>query len=160
MNKRCKAILKAFKEANPDLVALSPKIVVDEMLEKSTISKNFFENIVYDPPLPQITVTHNFIFDNRLVPKKFQGIEVCNITLCISFPSEFPDPGYYGQPIEEYYAPERYLAFVKRKLPAIRKRLKRPDLSEAEALDAITGDWKKHLRWCKQQAKKRLAETG
>lgn len=158
MNKRCKAILKAFKAANPDLVALSPKIIVDEML--GIAGSDYPEPIEYDPPIPQITVTHNFIFDNRLIPTEFQGIEICNITLCISFPSEFPDPGYYGQPIEEYYAPERYIAFVKRMLPEIRKKLKKPDLSEAEALEAITGGWKKHLKWCKQQAKKRLAETG
>lgn len=154
MNKRCKAILKAFKEANPDLVALSPKIVVDEMLEKSTISKDFFENIVYDPPVPQITVTHNFIFENRLIPKEFQGIEVRNVTLCISFPAEFPDPETDSQPIEVYYAPERYIAFVKRKLTAIRKKLKRPDLSEEEALDALTGGWQEHLDWCNTLAKK------
>lgn len=148
MNKRCKAILKAFKEANPDLLALSPKIVVDEMHEKSTISKDFFENIVYDPPVPQITVKHPFVFDNRLVPTEFQGIEVLNVIVG-KFPAEFPEPLTLIRN-EEYYNPERYIKFVKRSISRIRKKLKKPDLSEEEALDALTfdGDFNKHVDWC------------
>lgn len=151
MKPQSKVILKMFKEANPNLVALSPKIVVDEILE-STSSDNS-KIIVYDPPLLRITVKTPFVFDRRLLPTMFHGIEVLNVTIGKS-PSEFPEP-LTDVPLEEYYNPERYVRFVKRSLPEIRKKLKTPDLSEEDALDALTGNFNKHIDWCNALAKER-----
>lgn len=144
-----KVLLKMFKEANPLLVALSPIIEVDEITE--SWSTNNPETTLYEPPLIEITIKHPLIFDNRLVPSEFQGIKIRNVTIG-KFPSEFPEPLVEIR-LEEYYDPERYIKFVKRKLSQIRKKLKRSDLSEEEALDALTGDFNKHIVWCNNLAK-------
>lgn len=151
MKTQSKVILKMFKEANPQLVVLSPKIFVDEILESS--SSDSTEIIVHDPPVLQITVKHPFVFDNRLVPTEFQGIKVLNVTTG-KFPSEFPE-SLTDILLVEYYNPERYFSFVKRSLSRIKKKLKRPDLSEEEALDALTGNFNKHVDWCNNLSKER-----
>ncbi len=151
MKAKKKVLLKMFKEANPLLIALSPKIIIDEILE--SVSSDNPETIVYDPALLQIMVKHPFIFDNRLVPVEFQGIKVSNVKTG-KFPLEFPE-SLTDIPLEDYYNPERYIAFVKRSLSRIRKKLNRPDLSEVEALDALTGDFKKHVEWCNLLSKER-----
>lgn len=142
-------LLKAFKAANPKLVEMSPEIEIDFITEMSRTSNGKTEDHKYDPPLVQITVKHPFVFDNRLIPENFQGFEVDNVTIG-KFSKEFPDPGHNYQPIEEYYAPERYIAFVSRKINLIRKTLKNPGLSEADALDALTGGFEKHIKWCEE----------
>lgn len=130
---RRSVLLKMFKEANPELMALSPIVWVDEIIESSTSGE--LETILHDPPLLQITVQHPFIFDNRLVPKEFHGIKVGNFVIG-KFPSEFPEP-LTDITWEEYYAPERYTKFAKRKLAVIRKTLKKPNLTEEEAVNAL-----------------------
>jgi hypothetical protein len=130
---RRSVLLKMFKEANPELMALSPIVWVDEIIESSTSENS--EIILYDPPLLQITVQHPFVFNNRLVPSEFQGIKVGNFVIG-KFPSEFPEP-LTDITWEEYYAPERYRKFAKRKLALIRKKLKEPNLTEEEAVAAL-----------------------
>ena len=127
-------LLKMFKEANPDLMALSPIIEVDETTESSSCANP--EITVYDPPLLQIRVSHTFIFDNRLIPTGFHGIKVMNIIIG-KFPFEFPEP-LTDVSLEDYYNPERYIKFINRNISLIRKELKRPDLSKEEALKALT----------------------
>ena len=144
-------LLKMFKEANPKLVELSPKIVVDEITEEVKGSKGNSEHCVYNPPLLRISVKHPFIFDNRLVPEEFNGIKVLNIIIG-DFPLEFPEPTHDLEPLEQHFAPERYVSFVSRSLNLIRKKLKNPDLSKIEALDAITGGFENHVKWCKELA--------
>ncbi len=127
-------LLKMFKEANPDLMALSPIIEVDEITESSSSANS--EITVYDPPLLLLKVSHTFIFDNRLIPTGFHGIKVMNIIIG-KFPLEFPEP-QTDMPLEDYYNPERYIKFINRNISFIRKELKRPDLSKEEALKALT----------------------
>ena len=97
----------------------------------------------------EISVKHPFIFDNRLVPDEFQGIKVHNIIIGDS-PLEFPEPGHDFELLEVYHAPERYINFVNRCITQIRKKLKNPDLPKEEALDAITGGFEKHIKWCEE----------
>ena len=147
-------LLKKFKEDNPELVALSPIIEVDGIFESS--NNDYSEIVAYGSPLMEITVKHPFVFDNRLVPQAFQGVKVNNV--CIGkFPKEFPEPTTDDVPLEIHFAPDRYIAFVNRKLTLIRKKLKKPNLTKGEALDAISfeGSFEKHVNWCKQLAQER-----
>lgn len=138
------ALAKMFKAAHPDLMKLSPRILVDAIT--SSFSSDHPVIIEYDPPILRISVKHHFVFDNRLIPSDFNGIEVINYTFG-EMPLEFPEP-LNNIPLEEYYNPNRYVAFVKRCLPKIRRKLKKPDLSVQEALDALTGGFDKHIDWC------------
>lgn len=129
-------VLDMFKAANPLLLEMSQTISVDEITE--SFSSENSEIIVHDPPLLQITVKHPFIFDNRLVPSEFKGIKVLNVTTG-KFPAEFPEPLTDGVTLEEYFAPQRYIQFVERKLSVIRKELKKSNLTKEEAVDALIG---------------------
>ncbi len=130
---RRSVLLKMFKETNPALMALSPAVWVDEITESSTSDNP--EIILHNPPPLQITVQHPFVFDNRLVPSEFHGIKVINVVIG-KFPLEFPEP-LTDITWEEYYAPERYRKFAKRKLAVIKKKLKKPNLTEEEAVAAL-----------------------
>ena len=138
------ALAKRFRAAHPDLIALAPRIIVDAIT--SSFSSDHPEIIYYDPPILQITVQHRFVFDNRLVPSEFNGIKVTNTTVG-EMPLEFPEP-LNDIPLEEYYNPKRYIRFVNRCLPQIRRKLKKHDMSVQEALDALTGGFDKHIDWC------------
>jgi hypothetical protein len=126
-------LIDEFEDAHPQLMALSPIIIVDEITE-SFNSENL-KTTKYDPPLFQIRVQHSFIFDNRLVPSEFNGLKVINFIVG-NFPAEFLEPTEEIS-LEEYYAPERYIKFVDRNLSLIRKKLKKPNLSKKEALAAL-----------------------
>ena len=137
-----------FKEANPELVALSPKIEVD----KVTHFYSSDENTTPDTPWIEITISHPFLFDNRQVPNEFNGIKVNNVTTG-KFPKEFPNPET-DIPLAEYYNPERYIKYVNRNLSLIRRKLKIPKMSKEEALDALTGGFKDHVKWCNKLSQK------
>ena len=139
------ALLKAFKKAHPKLVNLNPEITIYEVLEAIGDRTNH-ELIVYDPPLVRISIKHPFIFDNRLVPEEFNGIEVENITIG-EYPSEFDVPDDAVILNTDYYHPEKYIKFVERELNTIGEKIKCKNLSKKEALNAITGDFDAHLKW-------------
>ena len=136
-------LLKAFKKAHPNIVNLNPEITISETLE-SIGDKTNHELIVYDPPLISISIKHPFIFDHRLVPKEFNGIEVTNVIIG-DFPSEFDIPDDAEILNTDYYHPEKYIKFVDRKLKTIARELKRVNLTKKEALDVLTGDLDAHL---------------
>ena len=136
-------ILAEFRAAHPKLFELNPDVSVWE-IEKSTDEDwEQMENPVY-----QIDVKHPFIFDVRLIPTEFNGISVRNIWVG-EFPEEFPSEDD-EIPVEVWYAPERYRKFVSRNLKLIADTLKHNEISEEEALDALTGDFEKHLDWCEK----------
>jgi hypothetical protein len=139
MNKE--EILEQFKQQNPKLLELNPTILVTTITE--SWSSETDETIVYDPPKVQIEVRHPFIFDLRLIPKEFNGNEVIE-TIVGGYPSEFPSVNA-ALPLEDWYAPERYIKFVDKNLDLIRKKIKTPNLTRDEALDALTGDFKNHI---------------
>ncbi len=141
---RRKKIFNKFKSEHPQLFKLNPRVRVDEILESNRSGRN----IKYDPPLLQITVQHPFIFDNRLIPDSFDGIEVINMMVG-SFPKEFPsekDP----LPLDELYSPKNYETFVDNNLDLIRQTLNSFNMTDREALDALTGDFNKHKNRCKE----------
>lgn len=130
-----KEILKSFKKSYPKLMRLKPKLEIYKVEESGT--SNMEGVIRFDNPIPKINVFHPFIFDNRLVPKKFNGIEVNNITIG-PLPKEFPREDRF-HPWNEYNSIEHYVNFVDNNLSLIRKKLKVKELSRNEALEAITG---------------------
>ena len=135
---------EAFKNDHPELMKLNPDVEVYEIEEYGGSETNG-EVIKYNPPLKKIEVSHPFIFDNRLVPKEFENIEVINITYVNSFPMEFDVSNDEEILIAEFYHPKRYMKFVERELKSISKKLLIKDLTKEEALDALTGDFKKLL---------------
>lgn len=134
-------VLAELREAHPKLFELNPDVSLYEIIESSEEGWEQLEKLVY-----RIDVKHPFIFDVRLIPTEFNGISVRNIWVG-EFPEEFPSSND-SLPLEEWYAPGRYRKFVDRNLKLIADTLHQPDLSEPEALDALTGDFEKHLEWC------------
>lgn len=128
-------LLDQFTQSHPELMRLNPKVVVD---------KN------------EISVFHLFEFDNRLIEKEFKGVKVNNIIIG-KHPSEFPSENA-ELPLEDWYAPERYLKYLDKNLARLGRILKVPELTKEEALDALTGDFKKHIDWCIGLRNKRIAE--
>lgn len=86
----------------------------------------------------------------------FNGITVQNVWVG-EFPDEFPSDNE-EPPLEVWYAPERYQQYVSRNLNLIRETLNHPNMSEEEALDALTGDFQQHVDW--HEGLKRKASTG
>lgn len=145
-------ILKKFNETNPKLIHLKPEIRITETLEE--VSTENDDLIIYDPPLLEIEVRHPFIFDIRLIPTDFKGICVKDITTG-KYPKEFPS-GNAALPLEDWYAPERYVKFVESNLSLISRKIKIPDLTKSEALNALTGNFEKHINWCTKLRAERI----
>ncbi len=137
-------LLEDFKKSHPELMELNPQVFVNEIVEKYDFEKD--KAIKLDPPEIKISVKHPFIFDNRLISEKFNGISVDNTTVG-KFPEEFPSENA-ELPIEEWFSLEHYLKFVENNLSIIRKELNKPSLTIKEALDALSGSIEKHLKWC------------
>ena len=125
-------ILEEFKTEHVDLMALEPRVEI--------ISCNCHSN--YLPDL-KIYVWHPFIFDNRLVPEEFEGIEVINVTESSTLPPSLNPPcDCYRWQVEN---PVNYVGFVDEYFEVIRKNLRSQSMLKAEMLDALTGDFKKHV---------------
>lgn len=98
-----------------------------------------------------ISVSHPFIFDNRLLPKEFKGIDVragVNETdLPIEFQIDDKSPRWYTK--EYRWAPERYEIFVDRCFDEIREKLGSPNMTRNEMLDALCfGNFEEHKNKC------------
>ena len=149
--KRTDEIRTRFLEQNPKLFCAI--IEVDEI---SAMSSTDSGDVRYDPPILRITVKHQFIFDNREVPKFYEGIEVRNMTI-----GDFPQPYFPSSnislPLEEWYAPERYKKFVDDNSDLIRRKLHDQNMTKDAMLDALTfeGSFVKHKAWCSKLRKGR-----
>ena len=137
-----KELLQRFKQNNKELVLLKPKIEIVEITESYSSKTN--KSREYHPPLLQINVLHDFIFDNRLVPKRFENIEVINIIKSSTLPKEFnPETEL---PLWEVESQSNYEMFVDSNFSLIRKKLNSPYMEQDEMLDALTGDFEKHIQ--------------
>jgi hypothetical protein len=95
-----------------------------------------------------ISVSKPFIFDNRSIPKKFEGLQVKK-RIVGEMPKEFQidrtQPDWHKR--DYIWAPERFEMFVDRCLPEITQQLSLPDMTKEEALDAICfGSFEEHAR--------------
>ena len=138
-----KELLKRFKHYHKKLVLLKPTIKILEITESYSSKTNKSE--VFNPPLFQIHVFHDFICDNRLVPKRFENIEVINITKSSTLPKQFnPETEL---PLWEVESQSNYEMFVDTNFNLIRNKLNSPSMQRDEMLDALTGDFKKHIQY-------------
>lgn len=143
-NKESGEIINRFKKMNSKLMDLNPEVGIENIIEDEKGNKcNKWI----------IKVFHPFIFDNRLIPDKFDEIEVDSITMG-TYPKEFPS-NYAELPLEDWSSPERFVKFVENNLSLIRKTLKHPTITTNEALDAITGDFNKHITLTKKRKEER-----
>lgn len=95
-----------------------------------------------------ISVSKPFVFDNRMIPKKFEGIGVKK-RITGELPQEFiidrSEPDWHKR--EYIWAPERFELFVDRCFETIKKELSNENLTREEALDALCfGDFEEHSR--------------
>lgn len=139
-------ISRRFKEHHPDLLRLAAVIDIYETLDNKG-----------DPSgIIKINVKHPFVFDIRTIPKKFEGIDVMDITMG-DHPKEFPD-GRASLPWYEMFAPEHYISFVDNNLQLIRKKLKQAEWAKEEILDALTGGLKQYVQKCKEGKETAMAQ--
>ncbi|MEY4594312.1 MAG: hypothetical protein RIQ47_722 [Bacteroidota bacterium] len=94
-----------------------------------------------------IDVSRPLVFDNRELPKSFEGIEVKAI-IHGDLPTEFSiDRTQPDWSKKEYiWAPERFESFVDRCSDDIRKKLGDPKMSREDMLSALAfGDYNAHV---------------
>jgi hypothetical protein len=93
-----------------------------------------------------INVTKPFIFDNRIMPKRFEGLQVKSQIqgeLPIEFQIDRNDPEWS----KNFYiwAPERFEKFVDRCSKEISDKLDNPKMTRNEMLDALCfGNFEEH----------------
>ncbi len=95
-----------------------------------------------------IKVTRPLVFDNRLIPKRFEGLDVkTSIKINTSMPTEFTvdrtKPDWHK--VHYMWAPERFIKYVERCENEIKAQLENPGLTKAELLDALCfGNFEEH----------------
>jgi len=97
-----------------------------------------------------IKISRPLVFDNRELPKRFEGLEVkTNIQMKTEMPTEFvvdrTNPEWFKK--EYIWAPERFEKYVERCSAEIKKNLGNPEMTKKEMLDALCfGDFKEHKK--------------
>lgn len=147
MTKEEAQIKLEFESEYPELLKLKPEINVSTIIEEW--NEDLEQFVLVNPNRIEIHVNHPFIFDNRLVPTEFNGIKVTNITIDGAYPKEFFDDIEENVEIPFYIleSPDKYISYVTQHLDSIRTELKAPNMTMAEALDALTGGFEKHKKW-------------
>ncbi len=100
----------------------------------------------------ELSVFRPFVFDNRILPKVFEGVKIKNVEVGAR-PQEFDvDENENFIPLDEYHSPEKYIKFVDRCFDDIRLQLGNPNMSKEEMLDALvfSGCFIEHIKWCKE----------
>jgi hypothetical protein len=106
-----------------------------------------------------IKISRPLIFDNRLIPKRFEGLDVkSNIKLNDGLPEEFAvdrsQPEWFKK--EYIWAPERFEKYVNRCEKELIAELNIEGITKTELLDAICfGDFEGH-----KEKTSRLIEQG
>jgi hypothetical protein len=122
--------LQEFKMKHADLMVLKPQISISEPRANDISS-------------PQIYVRHTFIFDNRLVPKEFNGVPVLNVTISSTIPACLNPSG--DKPLWKVEDPNNYIQFVEDNSTLIRQELYSPSMTKLEMLNALTGGFEQHV---------------
>ncbi|HEY1038348.1 MAG TPA: hypothetical protein VGF30_03035 [Bacteroidia bacterium] len=93
-----------------------------------------------------IVISKPFVFDNRALPKVYQGIEV-KAKIEGGLPEEFKVETGKGY----VWAPQHFEKFVDRCSADIRKKFNNPEMSREEMLDALAfGNFEEHKKKCIQ----------
>ncbi len=92
-----------------------------------------------------IMISKPFVFDNRTLPKTYEGLEI-KAKIEGVLPEEFkisPDKKEY------LWAPNRFEKYVDRCANEIRKKFNNPAMTREEMLDALAfGNFEEHKRKC------------
>ena len=93
-----------------------------------------------------IMISKPFVFDNRKLPKSYDGLEVKG-----KIEGELPTEFKVDVKQEYIWAPQRFEQYVDRCQDDIRKKFKNPAMSRNEMLDALAfGNFEEHKKKCKQ----------
>jgi hypothetical protein len=93
-----------------------------------------------------IMISKPFVFDNRKLPKVYDGLEIKS-KIEGDLPAEFK----VDAKLEYIWAPQRFEQFVDRCGDEIRKKFKKPAMTRSEMLDALAfGNFDDHKRKCTQ----------
>lgn len=104
-----------------------------------------------------IKVSRPLVFDNRLLPKRFEGLDVkTNIKLSTDMPKEFTvdrsQPDWHKK--QYIWAPERFVKYVERCENELKTQLESPQISKTELLDALCfGNFEEHKQKSNQLIK-------
>jgi hypothetical protein len=97
-----------------------------------------------------ISISKPFLFDNRKLPKRFEGLDIKSriqgeLPLEFLINRELPD----WHKTEFVWAPERFESYVDRCAEDICKKLDDPKMTRAEMLDALCfGNFEEHKAKC------------
>ncbi|MBL4656219.1 MAG: hypothetical protein JKY33_10405 [Bacteroidia bacterium] len=95
-----------------------------------------------------INVSRPFMFDNRLIPAKFEGVEIKR-KIYGTLPSEFKINKKDSEQNGYIWAAERFEQYVDNHAEEIKIQLDNPDMSREEMLDALCfGNFEKHQQKC------------
>lgn len=104
-----------------------------------------FEGIQMIDPIKKkhaIVLTRPFLFDCRLLPKKYEGIEI-KVRIQGSLPEEFKTTGQN----DYVFAPEKFEKFVENNINNIRNHFGKPEMTKKEILDALAfGNFEEHKK--------------
>jgi hypothetical protein len=91
-----------------------------------------------------IVISKPFLFDNRTLPKSYEGLEIKS-----KIEGELPEE-FKPSPNKEYvWAPYKFEKFVDRCSDQIRKKFNNPEMTREEMLDALAfGSFKEHKEKC------------
>ncbi|MCX7728679.1 MAG: hypothetical protein N2203_04330 [Bacteroidia bacterium] len=89
-----------------------------------------------------IVLTRPFLFDCRLLPKKYDGIEI-KIRIQGHLPEEFKVKKAGEYP----FMPENFERYVEKNMDALRKHFEKPEMTKLEMLDALAfGNFEEHKK--------------
>lgn len=104
-----------------------------------------FEGLQMIDPIKRkqvIVLTRPFLFDCRLLPKKYEGIEI-KVRIKGTLPEEFKR----NNPKDYIFAPEKFEAYVSKNIESIRAYFEKPEMTKEEILDALAfGNFEEHKR--------------
>lgn len=91
-----------------------------------------------------IMISKPFVFDNRKLPKVYDGLEIK-----AKIEGELPQEFKVDASREYIWAPQRFEQYVDRCSDEIRKKFKQPNMSRQEMLDALAfGNFDAHKKKC------------
>ena len=135
--------------AHPGLKSIENSVIVSSIVGQGKV-------LWFNTPYPYISIGTPFIFDKRIIPLEFKGYNVLR-TSCGSLPSR-----YYTNDkslkMEEKYSPKNLMRFVDNHLELISRKLNRLGLTREEALDALTGGFRKHFDRCSKLRMDKIEE--
>lgn len=104
-----------------------------------------FEGIQMIDPIKKkqaIVLTRPFLFDCRLLPKRYDGIDI-KVRIQGQLPEEFK----LKTPNDYPFLPENFEKYVEKKLDAIRSYFEKPEMTKSEILDALAfGNFEEHKK--------------